>query len=320
MDFPKPRLLVSACLWFQACRYNGQSLQFYLIDKLKDYVEFVTTCPEVEIWLWIPRMPIHLEVKNKKVELIQPSTGKIVTKDMKELAEKKFKSLWDIDGAVLKAKSPSCGPNNVRLMHSNPGSETLKWNGLFAYLLKEKYTHLPVEDEGRLLNYKIREDFLIRIFTLAAFREIKSACKMSDLVEFHANHKYLYLMFHQKDLKSLWNIVANHEKKDVKNVFMDYQDWLLDMLSHTPNKRKATNAITHIFGYFKNDLTKSEKEFFLESLELFKDERIPFSSMIMMLKSWAIKYDNQYILKQKILNPFPSDLLELKDSGRKIEI
>lgn len=92
------------------------------------------------------------------------------------------------------------------------------------------------------------------------------------------------------------------------------------MLSHTPNKRKAINAFMHIFGYFKDDLTKIEKEFFLESLDIFKDERIPFSSILMVLKSWAIKYDNKYILEQKILNPFPSDLLELKDSGRKLEI
>lgn len=317
MKFFKPKILVSSCLWFAACRYNGQKLASPVLEKLKEFVDVLDVCPEVEIWLGVPRLPIHLEYKNKEVVLIQTSTEKNVANEMKSFSQKFCQTLKDVDGAILKSKSPSCGIVNVRMEGTSKSDNPFKWRGIFTHYLLEKYPFLAIEDEGRLLNYEIREIFFTKIFCKANFRELKKRKNIKELIEFHTSHKYLFMRYHQKDLTILGRIIAKHDKTNSEKLFEEYESGLLELFTHNPNKVKAKNVLNHMYGYFKNKLSNEEKAFFFGSLDMYLDERIPFSNLIMIIKIRALNYKEEYILNQKILSPFPIDLLDLADSGKK---
>lgn len=252
------------------------------------------------------------------MQLIQSQTEKNVAEKMKKFSEEFSNNLQDIDGAILKSKSPSCGIKNVKMHGTQKSDNPFKGRGMFAHYLLQKYPHLAVEDEGRLLNYHLREIFLTQIFTMSEFRKVKKTREIKLLIDFHARHKYLFMRYHQADLKILGRIVAKHNKTNSKSIFEEYEIALLELFSHKPNKVKAKNVFNHIYGYFKDKLRDEEKKFFFASVEMFLEERIPFSSVIMLLKSRALQYQEEYILQQKILQPFPKELLELMDSGMKV--
>ncbi|MFX1538230.1 MAG: DUF523 and DUF1722 domain-containing protein, partial [Promethearchaeota archaeon] len=217
VDYPRPNVVVSKCLEFAACRYNGQLIRDDFVKKLNDYVNFIPVCPEFEIGLGIPRFPVRLVDADGETRLIQPATNNDVTEKMHHFAENFLNPLQDVDGFILKYRSPSCGLKNVRLYvgAQKPGLRGTR-SGLFAGHVIEKFSGLAIEDEGRLKSFKIREHFLTKLYTLARFRGVKQAQKIRALVEFHSTHKFLLMAYHQKMLNVLGNIVANHEKRGIK--------------------------------------------------------------------------------------------------------
>lgn len=139
---------------------------------------------------------------------------------------------------------------------------------------------------------------------------------MSALIEFHSKNKLLFMAYGQVKLKSLGQIVANKDKKDVEEVFSRYSEKLYELLQNNPDFHKWINVLMHGFGFISHELNKEEKKFFLEKIEEYRDERIPRSTIKSILHSWAIRFDNQHLLTQTLLNPFPNDLVEITDSGK----
>jgi uncharacterized protein YbgA (DUF1722 family) len=199
---------------------------------------------------------------------------------------------------------------------------SLKGNGvgLFAAKVLEKFPGIVVEEEGRLKNFKIREYFLTRIYVSAKFRDVKKTQKIGALTEFHAENKFLLLAYNQKEMRALGKIAANLEKHDLKKVFDDYEEHLKLAFEKQPKRASTINSLQHIMGFFKDSSTAGEKKFFIESLELYKEERIPLSSIVSMLRLWVARSGNEYLLCQSIFEPFPLELMELKDSGRKLDL
>ena len=173
-DFPKPRIVVSKCLGFAACRYNGLMISSPFVRKLKDHVDFIPVCPEQEIGLGVPRDPIRIVETKGRRSLYQPATGRDVTKEMNDFSAKFFKDLGPVDGFLLKTRSPSCGIKDVKVY---PGSlkgatpVTGKSSGFFGGLALESYPGRAIEDENRLKNAVIREHFLTRVFAMVHLRE-----------------------------------------------------------------------------------------------------------------------------------------------------
>ena len=171
IDQNKPTVVVSRCLGFDNCRYNGDVIADKFVERLKPYVNYITVCPEVEIGLGIPRKPIRLVMENDVLDIYQPDSGNIYTKEMKEHAKEVFESLEDVHGFILKGRSPSCGIKDVKVYL---GKETYKGStkgsGIFASDVKERYPHLPIEEEGRLTNYSLREHFLTKLYTFFRFQ------------------------------------------------------------------------------------------------------------------------------------------------------
>ncbi|MBZ9635736.1 DUF523 domain-containing protein [Clostridium sp. FP1] len=174
----KPVVVVSRCLGFEACRYNGQLDGCNLVEKLKDFVDFITVCPEVQIGLEIPREAISVVKENEDapVKLMQHSGERELSSEMMGFGEKFLKELPKVDGFILKSKSPSCGIKEVKIYKSiEKGSTSVKGSGLFGGLVMGKFEGLAIEDDGRVKNYNIRQYFLTKLYIMKNFRVIKES-------------------------------------------------------------------------------------------------------------------------------------------------
>lgn len=313
----KPVLVVSKCLGFDACRYNGQSISSDFVKRLADFVTFIPVCPEVEIGLGIPRNPIRIVMNEGTPALFQPATGKDVTQRMNDFISRFLADLPDVDGFILKNRSPSCGINDVKLytgfeqpMPSDRGS------GFFGGAVLKSFSHLPVEDEGRLTNFIIREHFLTTLYTLFRFRQMKKAPSMAALIAFHSVHKLLLLANNEAAYREGGRIIANHEKADLNSVLQRYETCLAKVFSRMPRRGAIINTLQHAFGGFSDRLEPKEKSFFLNSIEEYRDERIPLSTLTHLIRAYALRFDIQYLLEQRFFNPYPHELTALTDSGK----
>lgn len=316
-DQVKPRVFASKCLGFAATRWNGATITDEFVEKLKPFVTYVTTCPEVEIGLGVPRDPIRIVLKGGKYSLMQLGTEKDVTKEMTKFARDFIDGLGEVDGFILKDRSPSCGVKEVKVYPGlEPGGVIQKTDGFFAKEVLERYPQLPVETEGRLTNYSIREHFMTRIFTNARFRKIKESLKMKDLVQFHTENKLLLMAYSQKELGALGSIVANHEKKKAETVLKAYETHLAQALDKPPKYTSSINVMMHGLGYFSRELTSREKQFFLNTLEEYQREQVPLSVPVNILKSFIVRFQESYLEQQTFFDPYPEELVAITDSGK----
>jgi uncharacterized protein YbgA (DUF1722 family)/uncharacterized protein YbbK (DUF523 family) len=314
---PKPRVVISKCLTFDKCRYNGEVIPDKFVDKIKPFVEFVQVCPEVEIGLGIPREPIRIVHLNGKNTLYQPATGKFFTDEMVSFTTNYLNSLKDIDGFILKNRSPSCGPGDVKIFQGlDKSAMPGKGPGFFGGAVKEKFPMSAIEDEGRLKNFQIREHFITKLFTLTRFRLIRSKMSMGDLVEFHSQHKLLLLAYNQSHYRNCGRIVANHQRLSINQVFDAYETELAHILRKLPRFTGIINTLQHAFGWISDGLSSEEKVYFLNSIEEYRDERIPLSAVVRLINGAAIRFNNRYLQNQIFLNPYPSELIEITDSGK----
>ncbi len=308
--YQTPNLVVSKCIEFESCRYNGLIIASPLIKKLKDYVNFIPVCPEVEIGLGIPRDPIRLVEINGEINLIQPSKDLNLTQNMEEFSSSFLSSLTDIDGFILKNKSPSCGVKAVRV-YPHPGNSRPKTDGigLFANSVFNKFPYTPVEDEGRLRNLQIREDFLTAIYTLSDFRNVKKSQEVSELIDFHSQNKFLLMAYNQNIMREMGKILGEQKNYSKEELFTKYGQMLGKNLKKPPEIPSNINVLMHVFGYVSDKLNHEEKAFFLDSLEKYRNGIIPLLLCLILLKSWVIRFDKDYLVQQTFFQPYPPELM-----------
>jgi len=316
-EFPKPRVILSRCLEVDACRYNGAMIPSEVVKQLMPHVEFRPVCPEVEIGLGIPRRPIRIVRAGDDLRLVQPETGRDVTDDMVGFVKTFLDAVGDVDGFVLKFRSPSCGMKEVKI-HSGieKGASSSKGAGFFGGAVIERFSGLAVEDEGRLKNFRIREHFLTKLFMLAALRDVLAKGKMHDLVEFHTENKLLLMAYSQKQLKALGGLVANPDKRPVEEIMAGYRAGLEVALGTAPRCASCINVLMHALGYFSKQLTSKEKAFFLDSLTDFREQRRPLSVPAGILKSYIVRFEEPYLARQTFFEPYPDSMVSITDSGK----
>jgi uncharacterized protein YbgA (DUF1722 family)/uncharacterized protein YbbK (DUF523 family) len=317
-EFARPVVWVSACLGFQANRYNGQMLPADFLGVLAPHVEYRQVCPEVAIGLGVPRHPIRLVQNETGLRLQQYETQADVTERMQSFIADWIARVDLADGFVLKSRSPSCGFKDVRVYPSLGPVQAVssKGNGFFGGAVLDAFPDLPLEDEGRLQNYTIREHFLTRIFTTAAWRAVETGVRMKELVAFHAAHKYLLLLHNEVELRRLGKIVANHERRGAEEVFALYGRHLRAALAKAPRPSAAINVLSHILGHVSDQLTPPERAFALDTFEMYREERVPLSVPLNLLRGFAIRFANRYLLDQAVFEPFPLELVLISDSGK----
>jgi uncharacterized protein YbgA (DUF1722 family)/uncharacterized protein YbbK (DUF523 family) len=319
--FPRPRVLVSRCLGFAACRYDGAILKNPFVEQLQAQVEMVPVCPETDCGLGIPRAPIRLCQSEQGLVVYQPATGQEVTAQLQATIDAILKAHPQVDGAILKSKSPSCGLYDTKIYQGIDKPQFLKKaGGLFGEQVRQTFAGQAIEDEMRLTNLSLREHFLIKLFTLTRFRHLSERPEMGPLVAFHASHKLLFLAYNQSRFRQAGKIVANHDKRPPAEVFHLYREELHHILDAPLRISGVINTLYHAFGWISEHLGPDEKQHVINSIEEYRDERLPLQAVTRLLEAHALRFGNQYLLTQVFLRPYPRALAGLNDSGRGREV
>lgn len=305
------RVGISACLLGQLVRYDGTHKHDpFLTETLGRYVEWVPVCPEVEIGLGVPRPTLRLEWRGKEVALIMPSEDRDLTNVMRRFAARRIKDLIDADicGYVLKKNSPSCGMERVKV-YKPEGQPAGTSRGIFADVLLEKMPYLPVEEEGRLHDPRLRENWITRIF---AFHRLKtlwaSRWTLQDLVDFHTAHKYLLLAHSPQHYKSLGQLVARAKEFSRTELRFQYEAEFMTALKRLATPAKNCNVLQHMIGFFKKDLPEDVRKEILEAIDEYRHGIVPLIVPITLIAHYARRLQIEYLLNQVYLSPHPKEL------------
>lgn len=315
--FGRPRVVLSKCLELEACRYNAQTIRSSVVRSLEPYVEFVATCPEVEIGLGVPRDPIRLVYASggDQLRLVQPSTGRDLTERMTSFGHRLADATRDIDGLLLKSRSPSCGIKDVkRYAAAGDAPVTGKGAGMFAAIMMERFPTVAIEDEGRLTNAEIRYHYLTRLFASVALRAAL-AKGPAALVEFHTRYKLVLMAHSPSGQRRLGRLVAGAGTR-FETVASTYREGFAEAMAEPASRSAHVNVIQHAQGYFKRGLTSREKRQFRELLTQYREGQLPLQALVAVLGSWVERFDEPYLPGQAYFRPYPQPLVVAADSDR----
>jgi uncharacterized protein YbgA (DUF1722 family)/uncharacterized protein YbbK (DUF523 family) len=307
----KIKLGISTCLLGETVRYDGgHKLDRFLTDTLGQYVQYVPVCPEVECGLPVPRESMRLEGNPDSPRLITSRTKHDMTERMVRWAKRRVVEIEEEDlcGFIFKSDSPSSGMERVRV-YNEKGMPVKKGIGLFARIFMEHFPLLPVEDEGRLHDPELRENFIERIFTLRRWREvITKKGSRGNVVDFHTKHKLLILSHSPRHYQTMGKLVAKARELSIKELYQQYQTILMEALQLKTTPKKNANVLQHMMGYFKEQLSADEKQELLEVIDHYRQEYIPLVVPITLIQHYVRKYDQPYLKEQVYLNPHPLEL------------
>jgi uncharacterized protein YbgA (DUF1722 family)/uncharacterized protein YbbK (DUF523 family) len=307
----KIKLGISTCLLGESVRYDGgHKLDRFLTDTLGLYVQYVPVCPEVECGLPIPRESMHLEGNPDSPRLITSRTKQDMTERMVSWAKKRVVELEKegLCGFIFKNDSPSSGMERVKV-YNEKGMPVKKGIGMFAKILMEHFPLLPVEDEGRLHDPELRENFIERIFILKRWREALTQKESRGIVvNFHTKHKLLILSHSPRHYQTMGKLVAKARELSIKELYRQYQTILMEALQLKTTPKKNANVLQHMMGYFKEQLSADEKQELLEVIDHYRHEYIPLIVPITLIQHYVRKYDQPYLKEQVYLNPHPLEL------------
>lgn len=306
-----PRIGISTCLLGERVRYDGgHKRDRFLTDTFGKFVEWVPVCPEVECGLPTPRESMHLEGDPEDPRLVTTRTHADMTQRMKRWAARRLQELEheDLAGFVFKANSPSSGMERVRV-YDDKGMPHRVGVGIFARAFMESFPLLPVEEEGRLHDDLLRENFIERIFCLKRYRDtMRRSRSRRSLVDFHAAHK-LQLMAHSPDiLRQMGRLVAGARDRPIDDLFASYEGLLMAALLRKATPGKNVNVIQHAMGFFKKDLTHDEKQEMADVLSSYRAEYVPLVVPVTLLNHYVRKYGPSYLAQQTYLAPHPLEL------------
>jgi uncharacterized protein YbgA (DUF1722 family)/uncharacterized protein YbbK (DUF523 family) len=311
-------VVVSRCLEFAPCRWNGGRIADEHVRRLMGHVTFCPVCPEVGVGLGVPREPVRVCRADGGPRLYQPATGRDVTEAMERFAAEFLGALGPVDGFILKGRSPSCGMKDVKV-YASPDAGAMvaeKGPGLFGGAVAAQFAHLAVEDEGRLRNFLLRDHFLTKLFALAALREARARGDMAGLVAFHTRNKWLLMAYHEQAMRALGRIVANHARRPTAEVWADYADHFGRALARPARYRSNINVLMHALGFVRSGLSAAEKADFLAVLDRYRRAKAPLGVPAALVRSWGVRFGQTLLLEQTFLAPYPEDLVDLSDSGR----
>ena len=307
----KIRLGISRCLLGDPVRYDGgHKYDPFLVKTLGEYVAYVPVCPEVECGLPVPREAMRLVWTPQGVRLLTQRTGIDHTDRMLAWAKPKLDALEQegLCGFIFKSKSPSSGMERVKI-YGETGHVVDQGSGVFAGLFMARFPLLPVEEEGRLHDPLLRENFIDRIFCLQRFREsVERDPSLGRLVDFHTRHK-LQILSHSPDhYRAMGRLVAHATERPLPQLLREYRDLLLTAMSLKATVPKNRNVLHHIMGYFKLVLTHEEKRELEEIIRRYAEGVLPLIVPVTLLAHYAKKYGVEYLLQQTYLAPHPVEL------------
>ena len=303
---------VSSCLLGKEVRYNGgHSHDRYITGTLGQYFTFVDVCPEVEAGFGIPRETLRLVGDPESPRLLTSRTGKDFTDTMLKWAQKRVQELAqeNLCGFIFKSKSPSSGMERVKVYTEQgfPGSN--KGVGLFARAFMASFPLVPVEEEGRLHDAALRENFIERIFALKRWRRVVEEKKdRGSIVAFHTEHKLQIMSHSQQHYREMGRLVARVKEIPLGSLYEQYEALLMQALALKATVKKNVNVLQHMAGYFKKELSRDEKQELQEVIEQYHRNYTPLIVPVTLINHYVRKYDQEYLKNQSYLNPHPIEL------------
>jgi uncharacterized protein YbgA (DUF1722 family)/uncharacterized protein YbbK (DUF523 family) len=309
--FQRIKLGVSACLLGQPVRFDGGHKRDGLIaGPLAAFADFVALCPEVGIGMGVPRAPIRLIGRPERARAIRnDAIGLDVTPQLESFAREALASLRDICGFILKSSSPSCGMEGVKVYETEGGSAQPLGVGIFARVLMQTMPLLPVEEEGRLDDPRLRESFFTRVFAYERWRRLLAAgMEPEGLIELHRDHKYLIMAYSQGAYERMGPMLANLAGGDMEAIASRYLQELMTALKHPASRKGHTNALQHILGHFKHSIDSGAKAELVEAIETYRRGNTPLLEPITLLRRHLEHHPNSYLAHQRYLYPYPDEL------------
>jgi uncharacterized protein YbgA (DUF1722 family)/uncharacterized protein YbbK (DUF523 family) len=307
----KIRLGISTCLLGENVRYDGgHKLDRFLTETLGQYVEYVPVCPEVECGLGTPREALRLVGNPEAPRLVTTHTNQDLTDRMTQWAQKRVDELEKegLYGFIFKSDSPSSGMERVRV-YNERGMPVKRGVGMFAKAFMDHFPLLPVEEEGRLHDPVLRENFIERIFTLKRWREtLAQKESRGSLVHFHTRHKLLILSHSTRHYQIMGKWVAQAKTIPLKELYQQYQILLMEALLFKTTPKKNSNVLQHMMGYFKEQLSSDEKQELIEVIDSYRQEYIPLVVPVTLIGHYVRKYNQPYLKEQVYLKPHPMEL------------
>jgi uncharacterized protein YbgA (DUF1722 family)/uncharacterized protein YbbK (DUF523 family) len=307
----KIKLGISTCLLGENVRYDGgHKLDIFLTDTLGQYVEYVPVCPEVECGLPIPRESMRLEGDPESPHLVTVRTKQDMTERMVSWAKKRIVELEkeDFYGFIFKSDSPSSGMDRVKV-YNEKERPVKKGVGIFAKIFMDHFPLTPVEDDRRLHDPRIRDNFIERIFTLKRWREVRSKKESrGSLLNFHTRHKLLILSHSPRHYRMMGKLVTKANDLPLAELYQQYQTLLMESLQLKTRPKKNANVLIHMMWYFREQLSSDEKQELLEVINHYRQEYIPLIVPITLINHYVRKYNQSYLKQQVYLNPHPLEL------------
>ena len=307
----KIQIGISSCLLGEEVRYDGgHKRNVYVTGTLSQYFEFKAICPEMGIGLGVPRPTIRLVDKGDGIRVVGVNDADLdVTEKLRNFSQQAIEGLQSLSGYILKKDSPSCGMERVRVYNSSDMPEK-RGQGVFAKILMEALPNLPVEEEGRLMDPVLRENFIERVFIYYRWqRLINSGLTAQKLIEFHTRHKFNLLAHDEPIYRQLGRMIADLDNDNLKALANNYVDMLMAGLKIPASRKRHTNVLMHIMGFFKNQLSADDKQEMLDLLDAYRLGQVPLIVPITMLKHHLRRCPHPYIEHQYYMNPYPEELM-----------
>ncbi|POF40572.1 hypothetical protein B0D71_19040 [Pseudomonas laurylsulfativorans] len=307
----KPKIAISACLMGAEVRFNGGHKASPLCNRvLTDYFDFVQVCPEVAIGLGIPREPIRLVGDTDRPEAVGTINRQLnVTQPLAEYGRQMAAQLGDICGYIFMQKSPSCGLERVKVYHANGAPQEGGGQGIYARAFCELHPNLPVEEDGRLHDPVLRENFLTRVFAYHAWQQLlQEGLSRRGLTDFHARYKYLLMAHNPVQYKTLGNLLGNMGRTDPQELGLRYFSELMAALKKCATRRTHTNVLQHISGYLKQAISADDKQEVQHVIGQYRHGIVPLVVPLTLLKHHLRQHPDPYIAQQVYLQPHPESL------------
>lgn len=302
---------ISSCVLGENVRFDsGHKISKFVTKELSPYFEFVSVCPEVGMGMPVPRPTIRLMSNEERIALVETKDPtKDHTNAMLEYSKDKVAELSDAQlcGYIVCAKSPTCGMERVKVYKKNGSDNT--GVGLYTNELMQQMPWLPIEEDGRLNDPVLKENFITRVFTLHDFyQNVGNDITRGNIVAFHSRYKLTLMAHHPSSYRELGRLVANIKDYEIEHFYDLYRKGLMQAMSHRASRKNNTNVLMHIQGYFKRYLDKKEKAELRNVIDDYRVGVLPLLAPLTLIKHYLATHPDEYLEQQKFLEPHPQEL------------
>ncbi len=302
---------ISACLLGQEVRYNGGHSRSKLCqNELSEHFSFRSFCPEMAAGFGVPRPTLRLAGDPSNPRMVFSNDQQLdVTEQFKKTVAPIIDSLTEIDGYILMKNSPSCGLERIKVYRDNGSPHTQRTQGLFTEALRQRYPDLPVEEDGRLQDARLRENFILRVYAHNHFRTlVDSEPSLGRLMAFHRDYKYVLMAHNQIEYRQLGRLLAQSEKGGIKELRNEYHQRFMKAIAKPASRRSHCNVLLHILGYLKQSVESNARRGIVDVIERYRLGEVNLATPLTLITHYVSQCGSDYIRQQRYLQPYPAAL------------